>query len=246
MSKLDIGKIRLLDIEPADYNPRRINDTEFSKLSKSIKDFGLVDPIIINLKNNKIIGGHQRYQVLLDEYTSNDTELYILKLGDIGWVFPTADLKIQSEEHEKALNILLNQTNLMGEWDDVKLEMVLTELNDMDFDLDMTGFEDYELELYLDDNYEPFNMSNYDNIEDERDNDLPDDYMDVQGDNGNKSYVIGIGFNDKETANKYLDFLGYPNHMNRDSVQFMFTDLNLDIDQMLKDKYGEDYFTNIE
>ena len=246
MSKLDVGKIRLLDIEPADYNPRRINDTQLSKLSKSIKDFGLVDPIIINLQNNKIIGGHQRYQVLLDEYTSNDTELYILKLGDIGWVFPTADLKIESEEHEKALNILLNQTNLMGEWDDLKLEMVLTELNDMDFDLDMTGFEDYELELYLDDDYEPFNMSNYDNIENEKDNDLPDDYMDVQGDNANKSYVIGIGFNDKETANKYLDFLGYQNHMNRDSVQFMFNDLDLDIDEMLLDKYGEDYFTKQE
>lgn len=70
MVQLDIDKIRLTDITPADYNPRQINDTQLSKLSKSIQDFGLVDPIIINLQNNKIIGGHQRYRVLLDKYTS--------------------------------------------------------------------------------------------------------------------------------------------------------------------------------
>lgn len=240
MSNLDIDKIRLTDIEPADYNPRRINSGEYSKLSKSIKDFGLVDPIIINLQNNKIIGGHQRYQVLLDEYTSNNPELYILRLGDIGWVFPTPDLKIKSEEHEKALNIILNQTNLMGEWDNTKLEMVLTELNDLNFDLDMTGFEDYELELMLDGNYDTFSMDDYDQNDDE----LPDDYVDVTGDNANKSYVVSIGFDNHETANKYLDFLGYKRHMNRDTLQFMFTELEWDIDQMLLDKYGPEYFTD--
>ena len=103
MSKT-FDKIRLTDITPADYNPRKIHNTEYSKLTDSIRNFGLVDPIIINLRNNKIIGGHQRYKVLLDEYTSNKEygELNLIKLGDIGWAFPNTDLRIESEEHEKS------------------------------------------------------------------------------------------------------------------------------------------------
>lgn len=244
MSKLDIERMKLCDIEPADYNPRHINNTQYSKLSKSIKDFGLVDPIIINLQNNKIIGGHQRYQVLLDEYTSDDEDLYVLRLGDIGWAFPTTDLKIKSDEHEKALNIALNQQNMMGEWDNAKLELLLTELDEVNFDLEMTGFEDYELELYLDGDYEQFNMNDYE--DDDYDDELPSDYMDVTGDNARKSYVVSIGFDDHETANKYLDFLGYHRHMNRDTLQFMFTELDWDIDAMLLEKYGEDYFKEDE
>ena len=72
---MSFEKIRLTDIKPSTYNPRTITDNEYSKLTRSIQDFGLVDPIIINLKNNKIIGGHQRYKVLLDEYTSNNEYL---------------------------------------------------------------------------------------------------------------------------------------------------------------------------
>ena len=238
MVDLDIDKIRLTDIEPADYNPRRISNTEYSKLSRSIRDFGLVDPIIINLQNNKIIGGHQRYQVLLDEYTSNDEDLYILRLGDIGWVFPTTDLKIESEEHEKALNIILNQQNLMGEWDNTKLEMVLTELADVSFDLDMTGFEDYELDLLLDGEYDSFDMDSYTD-DDDSDDELPDDYVDVTGSDVNKSYVLSIGFDEQDTANKFLEYFGYERSMTGNTLQVRFSELNFDLDKMLLDKYNE-------
>ena len=79
-----MDKISINDIKPAEYNPRMISDEDYGKLQKSISTFGLVDPIIINLKNNVIIGGHQRYKALLDE---NVTELQLLKMGDIGYVF---------------------------------------------------------------------------------------------------------------------------------------------------------------
>lgn len=244
-----LDKISLVDIIPAEYNPRKINTIEYSKLTDSINNFGLVDPIIINLKNNKIVGGHQRYKVLLDEHSNNPDdfkELYILKLGDIGWVFPSTDLKIESEEHEKALNILLNQTNLMGEWDNEKLETVLKDLDEINFDLQLTGFDDYEIELYLDDslenfNYDIFNQSDDDDEDDDSD-ELPDDYVDVQGDNANKSFVVSIGFDNHDIANKFLDYLGYHRHMNRDTLQFMWTELDYDLDELLLEKYGEDYF----
>lgn len=51
---VDIEKIKITDIVPAEYNPRLISDEELLKLRNSIDEFGLVDPIIINLKNNSI------------------------------------------------------------------------------------------------------------------------------------------------------------------------------------------------
>ena len=244
MEQLD--KINIVDIIPADYNPRKINNTEYSKLTDSINTFGLVDPIIINLKNNKIVGGHQRYKVLLDEHANDESkykELNLLRLGDIGWVFPSDELTLDSEEEEKALNILLNQTNLMGEWDNEKLETVLKDLNELDFDLTLTGFDDYEIELYLDEDLENFDYDKYlyDDEEDIYDDDeLPDDYVDVTGDNANKSYVVSIGFDTREMADQFLEYIDYPRRMSRDTLQFMFKELDWDLDKLLQEKQDND------
>ena len=66
-------KIKLIDIQPAEYNPRYITTDELTKLANSIHSFGFVDPIIVNLKNNRIVGGHQRYKVLMEDYDNNKT-----------------------------------------------------------------------------------------------------------------------------------------------------------------------------
>lgn len=140
-------KIKLTDIIPAPYNPRQINQTEYNKLTQSINEFGFVDPIIINLKNNHIIGGHQRYDVLLNNHIQNNTqypELNLIRLGDIGWIFPDTDLKIKNNDYEKALNIALNK--IQGEWDTSKLETLFNELNLNDFNLDLTGFDNLDFE----------------------------------------------------------------------------------------------------
>ena len=64
---IEIGTIKITEIEPADYNPRIMSEIERTKLRNSMETFGIVDPIIVNLKNNRIIGGHQRYEVLLEK-----------------------------------------------------------------------------------------------------------------------------------------------------------------------------------
>lgn len=69
---MEISKIKLVDIEPADYNPRTITDEAKKKLRNSIETFGLVEPIIINTKNNRIVSGHQRYQILIDMLMEED------------------------------------------------------------------------------------------------------------------------------------------------------------------------------
>ena len=137
---LEITKINIKDISPAHYNPRKIRDEEMRSLKKSMETFGLVDPIIVNLKNNRIIGGHQRYEVLFNEDSNQD--LNLIKLGNVGWVYVDEDLKIEDEAHEKALNLALNR--IKGEFDIIKLNPILDEL--AEFNLDhLTGF-DIELE----------------------------------------------------------------------------------------------------
>ena len=132
-------KIKLLDIAPADYNPRKISDSDLRKLRGSIDEFGLVDPIIVNLDNNRIIGGHQRYDVLRQNGVE---DAFMVELGGIGWVFLEDDLKIKSKSHEKALNIALNK--ISGDWDRNKLSEVLNELSLVGFEMELTGFEENE------------------------------------------------------------------------------------------------------
>lgn len=75
---MKLSKIKLKEIKPAEYNPRKISDSELEKLNKSLEKFGFVDPIIINLKNNKIIGGHQRYKILIE--SDADKKLFLLSI----------------------------------------------------------------------------------------------------------------------------------------------------------------------
>lgn len=137
-------KIKITDLKPAAYNPRVISEDNFNKLKQSLGNYGLVDPIVINLKNqNTIIGGHQRYKALLED---GNKELYLLRLGDIGWVFDNPNMQVENEEKEKLLNITLNQDNMMGEWDNRKLETIFTDLELNDINLELTGFEDWEID----------------------------------------------------------------------------------------------------
>ena len=184
--------ISLLDIEPADYNPRKISDGELRNLRGSIDEFGLVDPIIINLKNNRIIGGHQRYNVLRQNGVE---EAYLVELGGIGWVFIDDDLSIKSKQHEKALNVALNK--ISGDWDKNKLSDVLNELSSVGFDVELTGFEKNE---WLENESVDFEIG-----DDADDEPVSDEYVEDE-----ISYDLVITFGSEEELNtafeKFSDF----------------------------------------
>ncbi len=127
---MEIRNINIADLKPAKYNPRKDlkpGDKEYEQLKKSILAFGYVDPIIVNSRNNVVIGGHQRLKVLAE-------------LGNT-----TVDVSIVDldEQKEKALNIALNK--ISGEWDMPLLQDILFELNTDGFDLDSIGFSLDEL-----------------------------------------------------------------------------------------------------
>ena len=145
---MDTKRIHIQDIKPASYNPRKLTEETRKSLENSIETFGLVDPIIINLKTRNIIGGHQRFDYLYSK--DDEQELILIERGDIGWVFTDEDLQIKDDEHEKALNIALNK--ISGEWDINSLNKLLDELKTFELD-GLTGFDysldDFEYEYIL-------------------------------------------------------------------------------------------------
>ena len=121
-----LEKINLNDLKVNPKNPRKITDFQFNNLKRSIAEYGFIDPIIINSKTNMIIGGHQRYKVLME---NNISEAYVMNLGDISWIFTDDDLEVVDENYEKAMNISLNK--ISGEWDNKKLGQLSIDIGEL-------------------------------------------------------------------------------------------------------------------
>lgn len=131
MSEMQWQTLPLGQLRPAAYNPRKAlkpSDKEYQKIKNSIQKFGYVEPIIVNY-DMTVIGGHQRLTVLKDlGYT--EAQCVVLHIED--------DAKV------KALNIALNK--ISGEWNEQLLADLLVNLQDAQFDLDLTGFEAPEID----------------------------------------------------------------------------------------------------
>jgi hypothetical protein len=119
---MKIEFLKINDVVPADYNPRKLSDKQRDDIKSSLLRFGFVDPVIINRnpdRMNVVVGGHQRLKVW--ESMGNDT-------------FPAVFVDLPLEK-EKELNVRLNKNT--GEWD---FDILLAEFDACD--LDDWGFED--------------------------------------------------------------------------------------------------------
>lgn len=151
-----IQKIPIKKINPAPYNPRKNlkpDDSEYQKLLRSIDEFGYIDPLIWNKKTGNLVGGHQRFKILLSKG---------LKEIDVSVV----ELPI---EKEKLLNIALNK--ISGEWDRDKLAHLLDDIPEID--LELTGFDLSEAENLIADILGPDTEEEAFDLEAHLDNDLP-------------------------------------------------------------------------
>lgn len=128
---MKIETVKMDQLVSPDYNPRYISDEDMQKLENSLKEFGYVDPLIVNRVNNHIVGGNQRYAALK-------------RLG-----YTTVDVIFIEEPNmsrEKALNVALNK--IAGDFDIPKLESLFDDLKLDDFDLTLTGFDEIELQEF--------------------------------------------------------------------------------------------------
>jgi ParB-like chromosome segregation protein Spo0J len=129
--EIDINKLN-----PSPYNPRidlQEDDKEYIKLKKSIEKFGYVEPLIINT-DFTIIGGHQRFKIL--------KQLNFKKVNCVV-------VELKNKNDEKALNIALNK--ISGDWDIDKLKEIMKDLQTEDFEIELTGFDNFEIENFIKD-----------------------------------------------------------------------------------------------
>src|ERR1039457_1856925 len=93
--------MKLQDLHPATYNPRTISDRAMGGLTNSMERFGVVQPIVWNKRTGNIVGGHQRYKVLVEK-GEKEVDVVVVDVD---------------EKEELALNITLNNPEIQGEFD---------------------------------------------------------------------------------------------------------------------------------
>lgn len=121
-------KLKIVDLNPAKYNPRKIGDWEMRKLMRTIDEDGFLVPIVVN-KDMTIIAGHQRVEAL----KNNGEEFVMAYVLDV------------DKQREKELNLKLNRVG--GEWD---IELLTSELQALDEAGRMnSGFDENEIHRIL-------------------------------------------------------------------------------------------------
>jgi ParB-like chromosome segregation protein Spo0J len=61
-------KRKVSDLAKAEYNPRKLTEKEREDLERSIDEYGVVVPVVVNVgdREDVLIGGHQRIRIYQD------------------------------------------------------------------------------------------------------------------------------------------------------------------------------------
>lgn len=121
---MDVRNISVKDLIPYDRNTKKHDKTQINNVAESIKQYGFVQPIVID-KNNVVVIGHCRLLAAKQ-----------LKMKEV----PCVCVDDLTEEQVKALRIVDNKSN-ESEWDLDILPDELAELDFSGFDFDF-GLED--------------------------------------------------------------------------------------------------------
>ncbi|QQN40317.1 site-specific DNA-methyltransferase [Acinetobacter sp. CS-2] len=124
-----IKRVATVDLIPYANNSRVHSDEQVNQIAASIKEFGFLNPIIID-GDNGIIAGHGRVMAA--------NKLGIKEL-------PCVDASHLTEAQKKAYVIADNKIALNSDWDNDLLRVELEGLQELDFDLSLTGFNEDEL-----------------------------------------------------------------------------------------------------
>src|SRR5918996_106913 len=121
--ELTITQVPINDLRPDAANPRRISDEELESLTRSLRQFGFVQPVLARREDKVVIGGHQRLVAARR-----------LGLKTVPVIFVEL-----SQEQAQLLNLALNR--ISGSWDNQLLARLLSELHSLpEVDISLTGF----------------------------------------------------------------------------------------------------------
>ena len=126
---MKIEQIKTKELVPYARNSRTHSEQQVSQIAGSIKEFGFTNPVLIDADNG-IIAGHGRVM-----------GAQVLSMEKV----PCIRLKHLTEAQTRAYVIADNKLAMNAGWDDELLSLELIELQEMDFDLSITGFDENEL-----------------------------------------------------------------------------------------------------
>ena len=130
---LNVQQVALEQLVPYARNARTHSESQVAQIAGSIAEFGFVNPVLVG-GDNVIIAGHGRVMAAK-------------KLGLP--TVPTIKLDHLTENQRRALVIADNKIAENAGWDEELLRLELQNLADEDFDLDLLGFDDVELDDLL-------------------------------------------------------------------------------------------------
>lgn len=125
---MKVKMVAIEDVVPYARNPRK-NMAAISKVSASLKEFGWQQPVVVD-KDMVVIAGHTR----LEAARTLDMKKVPVQIAD----------KLTNAQ-VKAYRIADNRVSQEAEWDIDLLKLELSDLDGLDYDLLLTGFDDDEL-----------------------------------------------------------------------------------------------------
>ncbi len=137
MTNLHIDNTKIASLRPYKRNARTHSDKQIHQIAASIEAFGFTNPVLIDA-DNTIIAGHGRVEASKQ-----------LKLSTV----PTIRLEHLSEVQLRAYVLADNRLAESAGWDDNVLAIELQHLSeiDLDFSIEVTGFETAEIDFLLED-----------------------------------------------------------------------------------------------
>lgn len=125
-------QMQLVDINklvPYVNNARTHSPEQITKLRSSLREFGFVNPVLIDREFN-VLAGHGRIAAAKEE-----------SIKEVPCVF----VEHLSEAQKKAYILADNRMSLDAGWDDSLLKVEMESLQEMGFDIGMTGFDEMEI-----------------------------------------------------------------------------------------------------
>lgn len=145
-----VSEMNLVDMDkliPYVNNARTHSKEQINKLRASIREFGFINPVIIDRDYN-VIAGHGRILASQEEGIDKVPCVFVDYLTDA---------------QKKAYIIADNRMALDADWDEELLKIEIESLKDDDFDLSFTGFDESELlDLFGDDSKGKVEDDNFD------------------------------------------------------------------------------------
>lgn len=127
-SALTVEQVPLEQLRPDPANPRRIGEEELDALTRSLRQFGFVQPVVARREDQTVIGGHQRL-------------VAARRLGLT--TVPVIWLDLTTEQ-ARLLGLALNK--ISGTWDEQLLARLLADLQTAaGIDLTLSGFGEDEV-----------------------------------------------------------------------------------------------------